>query len=67
MYREAALRSSRRKPDLGQGTTAWRAFLPDQCRTKGTIIVTLAGKMIIKAKLKEKSGRWTTGKDGDFE
>jgi hypothetical protein len=29
--------SSRRMSDHGQGTTAWRAFLPDQYRMKGFI------------------------------
>jgi hypothetical protein len=38
MYREEALRSSRRISDHDLGTTAWRAFLPDQYRVKGLIV-----------------------------
>jgi hypothetical protein len=43
MYREEALRSSRRMSDHGQGTTAWRAFLPDQYRVKGLIVTFCIG------------------------
>jgi hypothetical protein len=37
MYREEALRSSRRMSDHRQEATAWQAFLPDQYRVKGSI------------------------------
>jgi hypothetical protein len=66
MYREEAeaLRSSRRISDHGQGTTAWRAFLPDQYRVKGLIVTCIGWYwLIMGSKLKEKSGRWTTAKD----
>jgi hypothetical protein len=39
--------------------TAWRAFFPDQYQQKATFSPSvLAGKVIIRAKSKEKSGRW---------
>jgi hypothetical protein len=44
MYREEALRSSRRVSDHGQGTTAWRSCLPDQYRAKGLMVTYIGWK-----------------------